>query len=143
MPPPSSSVPPSPDVDVAKHEAEVEAMIGVDGSSSPSVRSRHDEDVDTSTEDADVVVDALRAESQEQETTPAGKSGKVKVWPEISTARAKRYQMEVDAIREHFEEEVDMFDTTMVSEYADEIFKYMEELEVRFPSFSRLIVFLT
>ncbi len=31
-----------------------------------------------------------------------------------------------------FVDEVDMFDTTMVSEYADEIFAYMEGLEVNF-----------
>ena len=39
--------------------------------------------------------------------------------------------MALAAIRETFEDEVDPYDTTMVSEYADEIFEYMADLEVR------------
>jgi hypothetical protein len=52
------------------------------------------------------------------------------LWPDISPERYGRYRREIDAIRENFEDEVDMLDTTMVSEYADEIFEYMNELEV-------------
>jgi hypothetical protein len=54
-----------------------------------------------------------------------------RVWPEVSTDRALRYEKEVQSIRERFEDEVDMYDTTMVSEYAEEIFEYMCDLEVR------------
>lgn len=53
-----------------------------------------------------------------------------RVWPEVSTDRRAKYRREVDAIVEVFEDSVDMFDTTMVSEYAEDIFEYMEELEV-------------
>lgn len=53
-----------------------------------------------------------------------------RIWPEVSTDRALRYQKEVQSIRERFEDEVDMYDTTMVSEYAEEIFEYMCDLEV-------------
>ncbi|EKM58202.1 uncharacterized protein PHACADRAFT_252339 [Phanerochaete carnosa HHB-10118-sp] len=52
-----------------------------------------------------------------------------RVWPELGTTRRQRYQTEIEKIRETFVDEVDPEDTTMVSEYADEIFEYMQELE--------------
>ncbi|KAH9928629.1 cyclin-like protein [Fomitopsis serialis] len=52
-----------------------------------------------------------------------------RVWPEISTERALRYQREIDQIKHIYKEPVDEFDTTMVSEYAEDIFDYMNELE--------------
>lgn len=33
------------------------------------------------------------------------------------------------SVRSRFKDDVDMFDTTMVAEYADEIFEHMEYLE--------------
>lgn len=95
----------------AEHEAnllaieqEVEAMVGV--------------------EDSD--------EENEVEETALLSAKEPRMWPEVATERALRYQKEVQSIREAFEDEVDMFDTTMVSEYAEEIFEYMCELEVGF-----------
>ena len=58
------------------------------------------------------------------------------IWPEASPERAERYRREVQAIRDVFVDEPDMHDTTMVSEYAEEIFEYMSELEVGFLPFS-------
>ena len=55
-----------------------------------------------------------------------------RIWPEITTERRVRCEKEVQAIREMFHDEVDMYDTTMVSEYAEEIFEYMCDLEVCF-----------
>ena len=52
------------------------------------------------------------------------------IWPEASPERAERYRRQVQAIRDVFEDEPDMHDTTMVSEYAEEIFQYMSGLEV-------------
>ena len=52
------------------------------------------------------------------------------IWPEASPEKAERYRRQVQAIRDVFEDEPDMYDTTMVSEYSDEIFQYMSELEV-------------
>ncbi|KAH8118223.1 cyclin [Phellopilus nigrolimitatus] len=43
---------------------------------------------------------------------------------------AEKYSREIERIQTTFHDEVDMFDTTMVSEYADEIFGYMSNLEV-------------
>lgn len=54
------------------------------------------------------------------------------VWPDAPTHRRLRYAREVDAIREVFEDDPDC-DPAMVSEYADDIFSYMEDLEVRQP----------
>jgi hypothetical protein len=85
-------------------EREVEAMIGVQD-------SEEEEELDETTQQPPVKIQ--------------------RIWPEVSTERKHRYQKEVQTIREMFEEEVDMYDTTMVSEYAEEIFEYMCDLEVR------------
>ncbi|KAJ7170609.1 cyclin [Mycena crocata] len=63
----------------------------------------------------------------EEETATAAKPPRV--WPEVSTERAHQYQREVQAIREAFQDDVDLYDTTMVSEYAEDIFEYMSQLE--------------
>ncbi|KAI0330204.1 A/B/D/E cyclin [Cubamyces sp. BRFM 1775] len=52
-----------------------------------------------------------------------------RIWPDISTERAQRYRREIEDIKEHFHDEIEDHDTTMVSEYADDIFDYMQELE--------------
>ena len=64
------------------------------------------------------------------------------IWPEASPERAERYRRQVQAIRDVFEDEPDMYDTTMVSEYSEEIFQYMSELEVGFLTY-RLFPSLT
>lgn len=87
-----------------KGEEEVEAMVGVEVESSE--------------------------EEEELEETAKVEPKPPRVWPEISTERAERCRREIDAIRETFDDEVDMYDTTMVSEYSDEIFEYMCDLEV-------------
>lgn len=88
---------------LALGEQEVEAMIGVEDS-----------------------------EEEELDDTAQQPPAKIqRIWPEVSTDRKHKYQKEVQAVREMFEEEVDMYDTTMVSEYAEEIFEYMCDLEVR------------
>jgi G2/mitotic-specific cyclin 2 len=95
-------------------EQEVEAMVGLDDS---------------------------EAEEAETEDTAkvAAASKPPRIWPEVSTDRAARYRREVDAIREVFEDEVDMYDTTMVSEYAEDIFDYMGGLEVGCLAWYRLL----
>lgn len=56
-----------------------------------------------------------------------------RVWPDVNTEKAMRHYKEVTDIQRTYHDEVDIFDTTMVSEYSDEIFKYMTELEVGSP----------
>ncbi|KZS92347.1 hypothetical protein SISNIDRAFT_412759 [Sistotremastrum niveocremeum HHB9708] len=52
-------------------------------------------------------------------------------WPQIPRAQADACAKRVAEIQSTFHDEVDMWDTTMVSEYADEILQYMGELEVQ------------
>jgi diphthamide biosynthesis methyltransferase len=93
---------PEAEVSLLNGEQEVEAMVGVESS--------EEEDI----ENAQPPVKVQR------------------IWPEISTSRRVRCEKEVRAIREMFHDEVDMHDTTMVSEYSEEIFEYMCDLEVCF-----------
>lgn len=97
------------DDELLVNEREVEAMINVD--SEPELDDE---------EEVEEEATSLRP----QETKPP------RIWPEFSTERANRYRKEVQNIQETFHDEVDMFDTTMVSEYAEDIFEYMCELEV-------------
>ncbi|KAF8841770.1 hypothetical protein BDN67DRAFT_900667 [Paxillus ammoniavirescens] len=52
-----------------------------------------------------------------------------RMWPDVDTERAMRHYKEVAEVQETYQDDIDLFDTTMVSEYSDEIFKYMSELE--------------
>jgi hypothetical protein len=89
-------------------EREVEAMVGLDDSEEEEVE-----------------------ETEETEKAAVALPKRGRVWPDVSTDRAERYRREVDTIRRTFEEgEIDIYDTTMVSEYSEEIFDYMLELEV-------------
>lgn len=81
-------------------------------------------------DDESYVVDEHDAEAMEPEAVEEEPEQVPRVWPEISTERALRYQREIDQIKHIYKEPVDEFDTTMVSEYAEDIFDYMNELEV-------------
>ena len=75
----------------------------------------------------------LMEESEpEDEMEPSTATKPPRVWPEFATEPMHRFRDEVQAVRESFHDVVDMYDTTMVSEYAEEIFEYMGDLEVRF-----------
>jgi hypothetical protein len=52
-------------------------------------------------------------------------------WLKMSVEDKALAQREIEIVKDEFQDDVDMFDTTMVAEYADEIFNHMEELEVR------------
>lgn len=52
------------------------------------------------------------------------------IWPELSPVAAEKYRSEIEHIQTNFHDEVSDWDTTMVSEYSEEIFQYMERLEV-------------
>jgi hypothetical protein len=51
-------------------------------------------------------------------------------WLRMSEGDMIRNDIELADVKSRFEDEVDMFDTTMVAEYAEDIFKHMEELEL-------------
>ncbi|KAF5371817.1 hypothetical protein D9615_009555 [Tricholomella constricta] len=88
------------DASILQGEEEVEAMFGVEDS---------DEDEDTA------------------HLPPPAKMQRV--WPEVSTDRRLRYKREVEAVHDMFEDRIDVLDPSMVSEYAEEIFEYMNDLE--------------
>lgn len=101
------------------NEQEVEAMVGTDES-------------DTEEGQDEIAIPPSTVEPKTR-----------RVWPQVDTERAERYRKEIQVIREVFEDEVDMYDTAMVSEYSDEIFEYMNQLEVRFSFGSCLSSILT
>ncbi|PCH42267.1 hypothetical protein WOLCODRAFT_72067 [Wolfiporia cocos MD-104 SS10] len=69
------------------------------------------------------------AEEVKKTASPTQAGRQKRIWPAIDTERAQRYRREVDDIKETFEDPIDEFDSTMCSEYADEIFEYMHQLE--------------
>lgn len=93
------------DVEEASPEREVEAMIEV---------------TDSDEEDNMAAVPSHVASAQP----------KTFLWPEYSPAHAARYASEIQALRTQFQEEEEEHDSTMVHEYAEEIFEYMNTLEV-------------
>lgn len=78
--------------------------------------ARHDNDTKT------VVVEVPRSPTPEADEVP-------RWWTEASPDSEARYAAEINAIRQSFKDEVDEWDPSMVSEYADDIFDYMGELE--------------
>ncbi|KAJ7773200.1 cyclin [Mycena metata] len=124
-------VPPPVVVDQDEQEEEEQGMDveedeGVDLELDAAEEELVDEEVDVMSGVEDNEEDQLEDELEE-ETATAGKPSRV--WPDVSTERALQYQKEVQAIRDAFQDDVDIYDTTMVSEYAEDIFEYMNDLE--------------
>ncbi|THV03208.1 hypothetical protein K435DRAFT_651702 [Dendrothele bispora CBS 962.96] len=80
-----------------------------------------------------IVVDDSEPEvDSEDEVTEAVKveeSKAPRVWPDLATVQKIKCQREVQAVREVFDEDDEDFDPSMVSEYSEEIFEYMSQLE--------------
>jgi hypothetical protein len=74
----------------------------------------------------------LEESEPDDQMEPSTATKPPRVWPEFATEPTNRFRDEVQAIRESYHDVVDMDDKTMVSEYAEEIFEYMGDLEVRF-----------
>ena len=81
-----------------------------------------DEELDNMIEEQDraEVLENLVPEEKEEYT-----------WPEVSPNHAAKYQRELEEIRARFDAEDEEYDATMCSEYAEDIFLYMGDLEVR------------
>lgn len=73
------------------------------------------------------VQEQVTPEQEEKSAIAVAKSPRV--WPDVDTERAMKHYREIADIQETFEDEIDYLDTTMVSEYSEEIFKYMNDLE--------------
>ena len=109
------------------------------------VKEEDEHVMDLETDLVDVQNEAIVVKKQEEEEPmlmeesepedrmePSTTTKPPRIWPEFATEPAHRFRDEVQAIRESYHDVVDMYDTTMVSEYAEEIFEYMGDLEVRF-----------
>lgn len=89
--------------------------------------------IDVADDDDDEVVEVPQAdESSDMEEVECQqpKEAPQYVWPEVSPGTASRYQVEIAQIRDVFEDMTESHDETMCNEYAEEIFEYMNELEV-------------
>jgi len=53
------------------------------------------------------------------------------IWPEFSPNHIAKYQRDVEEVCARFNAEDEEYDSAMCSEYAEEIFQYMNELQVR------------
>ncbi|KAK8854880.1 hypothetical protein IAR55_003619 [Kwoniella newhampshirensis] len=69
--------------------------------------------------------DSLEDESEEEEMEDEDDED----WLRMPEEEMIRAQDQLEMIRATFKDDVELFDTTMVAEYADEIFAHMEELE--------------
>ncbi|KAJ7707779.1 cyclin-like protein [Mycena rosella] len=114
-----------------EEERDEEGMMDVEDDEAVQLEVEVEEDDPEEEVEAMAVVedseeDQLEDETEEETATAAKPP---RVWPEVSTERAQQYQREVQAIRQAFQDDVDIYDTTMVSEYAEDIFDYMSDLE--------------
>lgn len=119
-------VPPQDEIEILKDQPQSEMDIEDDPADEP------EDEVEIANErEVENMVGVEQSDDDEEAQEPTEDSKPLRIWPEIGTERAARYAKKLHAIRETFHDEVDMFDTTMVSEYAEEIFEYMSDLEVR------------
>jgi hypothetical protein len=114
-------------------EQEVEALVCFDGDGDVEVVSERDdrEDVDQLLNEEEEET-AKQGLSRDEVDTDAVQAELERVWPDMPTAHRRKCEAEVQQIRETFPQddlEVGAMDPSMVSEYADEIFEYMQELE--------------
>ncbi|ESK89032.1 g2 mitotic-specific cyclin-b [Moniliophthora roreri MCA 2997] len=80
-------------------------------------------------EDEMNVVDDIDSDDEVQEENEPQQTKSPRVWPDMATEHRLRCERDVQAIREVFDDGEEPFDPTMVSDYAEEIFEYMESLE--------------
>lgn len=88
-------------------------------------QSAHGHPLDEEPEEQMVDLD----ESEDEEETARVRKHP-RIWPDMATEARMRQEQQVKEITDKFVDQVDVFDTTMVSEYAEDIFEYMGELEV-------------
>lgn len=95
------------------------------------------QEVDTEPEDETTMEDVEEAEEPVEDVPSSQRSGAAEDeemdeddWTFASPKTNAKYQAAVEQVKATFKDEIDEFDMTMVSEYADEIFAYMGKLEV-------------
>lgn len=113
-----------PTEDDKENDMDIEVAQIVEPDADPELSIINEREVESMVDAQDIEVEVA---TTAEDMPPAPKSPRV--WPNIDTDRAMRHHKQVAKIQESFEDEVDIYDTTMVSEYADDIFQYMSELE--------------
>ncbi|KAF9266622.1 A/B/D/E cyclin [Marasmius fiardii PR-910] len=77
------------------------------------------------------IVDEPESEVEYEEVVATESKNVERIWPDMPTVQRMRCERMVDTIREVFDDGEEPYDPTMVTEYAEEIFEYMESLEER------------
>lgn len=82
-------------------------------------------------ETTDLVLDVSDGaeELDEEEEDEEDEEADLHDWTVLSPDAQDQATMELESIRAVFKDDIDLFDTTMVAEYADDIFAHMEEME--------------
>ena len=73
-------------------------------------------------------LDELEEDELDEEPLPPPRVARR--WPDVDTDKRNSYERRVDSIRDNYDDVVDVYDTTMVNEYSEDIFNYMSQLEV-------------
>lgn len=105
-----------PTEDDKENDMDIEVAQIVEPDADPELSIINEREVESMVDAQDIEVEVA---TTAEDMPPAPKSPRV--WPNIDTDRAMRHHKQVAKIQESFEDEVDIYDTTMVSEYADDI----------------------
>ncbi|KAF8071712.1 cyclin [Lyophyllum atratum] len=118
------------EVEEVRHD---EAQIAMDVEEDIAAAAREVELIESSLLQGEEEVEAMfgvEDSDEDEETAQLPPPSKMqRIWPEVSTDRRMRYRREVEAVHEMFEDRIDVLDPSMVSEYSEEIFEYMNDLE--------------
>ncbi|PPQ99134.1 hypothetical protein CVT24_009324 [Panaeolus cyanescens] len=120
-------------VDNVQQESSVRDRAEMDVEEEEDAARAYDEELNVNEQEVEAMIGIESSDEEAVEEDSASlqppEAKRPRIWPEVSTERAMRQEKELQAIRNAFREEIDIYDTTMVSEYAEEIFDYMCELE--------------
>ncbi|KAI9511842.1 cyclin-like protein [Russula earlei] len=104
-------------------DMDVEEMHSTKRDSIDDVVTAHDEELENMIDEQD------RAEVAENLVPTEEAEAIVYLWPEVSPNHAAKYQREVEEVCTRFDAEDEEYDAAMCSEYAEEIFDYMSDLQ--------------
>ncbi|OWZ42086.1 cyclin [Cryptococcus neoformans c45] len=104
---------------------EAPTKLTVDDDMQMEIDTRRSQPVSDAAGFATVDEELLDDESEEDDVEEEDEED----WLRMSEEEMVKAQEQLDVVQATFKDDVDMFDTTMVAEYADEIFEHMERLE--------------
>ncbi|CAK5268555.1 unnamed protein product [Mycena citricolor] len=116
------------EADAMQMEVEYEPIAAQNAAAADDENEEHAEDMAV-VEEEDVQDELEDDDDDDLDEAIALAPVEPRQWPDITPERALQYRKEVQAVRDTFQDDVDIYDTTMVSEYAEDIFEYMSDLE--------------